>query len=401
MSVYAKNPKIVISGYYGFDNCGDEAVLMSIVHCLKKLRPDARITVLSGNPEKTRELYDVDAVSRWNPASIARQLATCRLLISGGGSLLQDVTSARSPGYYLGVIRVALLLRKKVMIYSQGIGPLTLEKNRIKAAGILNRCHMITLRDKGSAELLRELGVKRDIVVTSDPVMALGRECIPQNECDSYAVTSDPAIALGRECIPQNECDTYAVTSDPAIAPGREAAAKPRSKPLLVAAIRSWKDDRHIGPFAGFLDAQIAKGWDVLLVPAHYPEDAVANVRLSERMASKPRVIDKALTAQDFLALIASADSVLSMRLHGLICAMAMGTPMLGLSYDPKVDAFMEQAGLEDYCLPFDSLGPESTKRMIDILGALPPQPSAEQESRRKEMQQTAWETARLAVSLL
>jgi len=384
MSAYAKNPKIVISGYYGFDNCGDEAVLMSIVHCLKKLRPDARIVVLSGNPEKTRGSYDVDAVGRWNPVSIARQLATCRLLISGGGSLLQDVTSARSPGYYLGVIRLALLFRKKVMIYSQGIGPLTLEKNRSKAAGVLNRCNMITLRDNGSAEFLRELGVKHDIRVTCDPVMALGRECIAQNGCDPDAVTCDPVMT-----------------------PGRESAAEQRGKPLLVTAIRNWKDDRHIEPIAGLLDAQIVKGWDVLLVPAHYPEDAVANVRLSDRMASQPRVIDKALTAKDFLALIASADMVLSMRLHGLICAMAMGTPMLGLSYDPKVDAFMEQAGLEDYCLPFDSLDSESAERMIEIIdmidksGALPQKTSAEQESRRKEMQQMAWETARLAVSML
>ena len=155
MNTGRKAPRIVISGYYGFDNCGDEAVLLAIIHCLKTLAPNVKITVLSGNPEKTRKLYGVDALNRWNPVRIALMLLTCRLLISGGGSLIQDVTSARTPNYYLGVIMMALFLRKKVMIYSQGVGPLTIPKNRARTAKILNRCNIITLRDNHSAELLR------------------------------------------------------------------------------------------------------------------------------------------------------------------------------------------------------------------------------------------------------
>ncbi|MCL2226660.1 MAG: polysaccharide pyruvyl transferase family protein, partial [Oscillospiraceae bacterium] len=103
--------KIVISGYYGFDNCGDEAVLLSIIHCLKKLDPDVRITVLSNAPEKTRELYGVDVANRWNLIAVAQEILTARLLISGGGSLIQDATSVRSPAYYLLIIRLALFFK--------------------------------------------------------------------------------------------------------------------------------------------------------------------------------------------------------------------------------------------------------------------------------------------------
>ena len=123
-----KSHKAVISGYYGFDNCGDEAVLLAIIHCLKKLKPDVRIVVLSGNPKKTRELYAVEAVNRWNPFSVAIELLSCRLLISGGGSLLQDVTSTKSLRYYLAIINIAALFKKRIMIYSQGLGPLNAEK---------------------------------------------------------------------------------------------------------------------------------------------------------------------------------------------------------------------------------------------------------------------------------
>ena len=372
MSNSKKRPRVVISGYYGFDNCGDEAVLLAIIHCLKDLMPDVKITVLSGNPKKTRQLYGVKAVNRWNPLRIALAIINCRLLISGGGSLLQDVTSAKSPGYYLGVIMMALVLGKKVMIYSQGVGPLNVAKNRKRVAKVLNRCHAITLRDDRSAELLDKLGVRRDMPVTCDPVMALSREDV------DYESAKEELHELG---IYDNS------TTD--------------LNPLLFAAVRCWKDDSHIVPVAEFLDSQAGEGWDVLLVPAHYPEDMDAIDMLSAKMATRPYCVDRLLTAREFLALTALADKVFSMRLHGLICAMAMGTPMIGLSYDPKVDAFMEQAGLERYCQSFDNFDVETANRLMEELDNLPFQFRQEREARRLDMQDLAWETADVAVWLL
>jgi len=413
MDIPKKGPKIVMSGYYGFGNCGDEAVLLSIVHCIRKLCPDARITVLSGDPERTREQYGVQAVDRWSPANIVPELLTCRLLISGGGSLLQDVTSARSPGYYLGVIRLALLFRKKVMVYSQGVGPLTLEKNRAEAARVLNRCHSIALRDAASADLLRELGVTRDMRVTCDPVMALGREDALGAECIMRDMYKGADVGEGADASRNNAAGTTGTTGTTGTGGNIGAAAcllkefgisddpAPARKPLLFVAVRRWKDDSHIARIAAFLDARAAKGWRVLLVPAHFPGDAEANKRVCGMMAAQPHCIERPLTAREFLALAASADMVFSMRLHGLICAMAAGTPMVALSYDPKVDAFMEQAGMKGYCLPLDGFDVDSAERMIDGLCAMSPASLSEKEARRKEMQRSAWETAEMAVALL
>jgi len=372
MSKRKNSPKIIISGYYGFDNCGDEAVLFAMIHCLKELLPNVRITVLSANPKKTFELYGVKAVNRWNPVRVAFAILTCRLLISGGGSLLQDVTSAKSPGYYLGVIRIAHLLGKKVMIYSQGIGPLNLAKNRAGVAKVLGRCHAITLRDERSAELLNDLGVSRDIAVTCDPVMALSREDIindaVKENLRKLGIFNDSTVELN---------------------------------PSLFVSVRCWEDDRHIAPIAEFLDSQAGEGWDVILVPAHFPEDLDAIAMLSARMATRPHCIERCLTAHEFLALTALADKVFSMRLHGLICAMAMGTPMLALSYDPKVEAFMEQAGLERYCQSFENFDVETTKRWMEEMDNLPFQFRQEREARRLELQDLAWDTADVAVWLL
>jgi len=363
------DPKVVISGYYGFDNCGDEAVLLSMIHCLRKLQPGIRTTVLSNNPEQTSKLYGVRAINRWNPLKIALELLSGRLLISGGGSLLQDVTSAKSPVYYLAVIRIALFLRKKVMIYAQGIGPLTLEKNRKNVQKVLNRCHTITVRDSSSAELLKSIGIQRDIHVTCDPVMALDRDYL--NSITTGGTLQD----LG---VPET--------------PG---------KPLLLVAIRSWNDDSHIAPIAKLLDIQAGKGWNILLVPAHFPGDMAAIETTAATMSTQPHIINKCLTANEFLALTAKADRVFSMRLHGLICAVAMGTPVIGLSYDPKVDAFMKQAGLERFCLSFDNFDLEKTNNLMEELDNTSQNFKDELEKQRLKMQKTTLETAEKAVELI
>ncbi|MCL1804556.1 MAG: polysaccharide pyruvyl transferase CsaB [Clostridiales bacterium] len=372
MAFRRKGPKIVVSGYYGFDNCGDEALLLAIIHCLRKLRPDARIVVLSGNPAKTAAVYGVRAVDRWKPLSVAMELLTCRLLISGGGSLIQDVTSARSPKYYLAVILSAALMGKKVMLYGQGVGPLADPGNRKWAARILKRCHEIAVRDARSAELLKELGVERDIQVACDPVMALSYEDVNREE-------------IRKELQEMNILDDS----------GR------KRKPLLLVAMRSWKDNRHMAPVAELLDAQARMGWDVLLVPAFFPADMEAVNEIGNRMTERLYCLGQCLSAGQFLALTAYADRVFSMRLHGLISAMAMGAPMLGLSYDPKVDAFMEQAGLERYCLSYEDFDWETAVYLMEEMEASPLESRQEQERRRLEMQGQAWDMAERAVGLL
>jgi len=379
MGISKMNKKIVISGYYGYDNCGDEAVLLSILHCLKKLHPDAEITVLSGNPEKTSETYNVDAINRWNLPAIAAKLFSAGLLISGGGSLIQDVTSIRSPMYYLGIIRLALLLKTKVMIYSQGVGPLSNTKNRTQTAKVFNRCHAITLRDSDSAELLKEIGVMRDLQVTCDPVMTLTRDNV------SVGVMSELMLEFG--------------LAD---------KAKKKHKPLLFVSVRYWKNNSFFSPVAEFLDRQSENGWDIILVPAHFPEDVDASKLLLSKMTSKPKIIERCLSAKEFIAITAVADRVFSMRLHGLICAAAVGTPMIGLSYDPKVDAFMKQLGMEAFCLQYDSFTPDIAESIMTQITYPPILPDADENAlqcpsprRISNMRKLAWEPARIAINLL
>ena len=106
--------KILISGYYGFSNAGDEAMLTAIVEGLRSEQQDVQITVLSGKPGITANKHRVQSIHRFNGWEIFRAMRKTDLLLSGGGSLLQDVTSRRSLFYYLSILMLARRLARSI-----------------------------------------------------------------------------------------------------------------------------------------------------------------------------------------------------------------------------------------------------------------------------------------------
>ena len=166
--------KVLISGYYGFSNAGDEAMLTAIVDSLKREDPDTVITVISGHPRSTSALHDVKSIGRFDFPAILRAMAETDLLLSGGGSLLQNVTSHFSLFYYLSIIALGVIMRKKVMLFAQGIGPIRGRFSRFLTRLICRHADLITVRDDGSLDDLCEMGFERkDILVTSDAVFSL------------------------------------------------------------------------------------------------------------------------------------------------------------------------------------------------------------------------------------
>ena len=170
--------RIVISGYYGFRNSGDEAVLRSILLALEEegAAQGVRIepVVLSADPAWTSAMYGVESVRRMHPGDLWKALRGSDGLISGGGSLLQDATSAKTIPYYTGVMKLAQLLGKPTFAYSQGIGPVNRRWMDPLIKGVMKRSAYVSVRDVESAALLGRIGVPAErIEVVPDPVMGL------------------------------------------------------------------------------------------------------------------------------------------------------------------------------------------------------------------------------------
>lgn len=309
--------EILISGYYGFKNSGDDALLLSIINDLKKYKKEVKIVVLSSNPVETSMIYGVKSINRMNFFAIISAMFRSKMLISGGGTLIQDGTSTKSLMYYLLIIRLAKKMGLKVMLYSNGVGPIKHRKNEKYTKKILNKVDMITLRDEASFNELERIGVTQPkIHLTADPAFTL--------------VPSD--IETGKGILDKASADI--------------------TKKMMCISVRKW------GGLGDDFERKIAKAADYAaekyeLFPVFLPMQPKTDYEISKRIAAKMKsqsaIIDRELTIADTLSVISNMSLCIGMRLHTLIYSASQAVPLIGLVYDPKVSGFMDYMHQDKY----------------------------------------------------
>ncbi|WP_339305889.1 polysaccharide pyruvyl transferase CsaB [Paenibacillus sp. FSL L8-0435] len=324
--------KLVISGYYGFRNSGDEAVLKSILTALEEESQRSNVTiepiVLSGDPEWTTSMYGVRSVHRMKLKEVREALKESDGLISGGGSLLQDVTGLKSIPYYLGVIKLAQWLKKPTFIYAQGIGPVNRKIFNPMIKSVFKACTYVSVRDEQSADYLRGLGLQwNQIHVVPDPVMGLP---LPEAKVESGAgaVSADAATQANR------------------VEPSSGGHTK---LPVIGISVRFWESDRKelTAIAAGLKKLCSKRAVHLRFLPFHLPNDEQASRFLIEMLGdvtskgSEISITEDLTDPQLMLEEVSKCDLVIGMRLHSLIYAASQYVPPVGISYDPKIDQFL------------------------------------------------------------
>ncbi len=308
--------KIVVSGYFGFDNSGDDAILKAMVADFKKFNKEIELTALSKNPKKTKKVYGIDAVDRFKISEVYKALGNCHILLSGGGSLLQDFTSTRSIIYYLAVIIMAKMRGKKVYVYANGIGPIDKGFSRFLTKIVLNRVDYITLRDDLSEEFVKDMGVKnKNIEVTADPVFSL-------DPADENRV---------REIL---ELENITLTDK-----------------TIGFCLRDYENSASLKmKFVEVVDRLIEDGYDVLLVPFHMPRDNVYLKEILELSKHRDKVslVEGTYSAGELMGIFKKLKLLVAMRLHSVVYGANVSLPMVGVIYDPKVRAMVRELGIKE-----------------------------------------------------
>tara|TARA_B100001173_G_scaffold312560_1_gene334806 strand:- start:10882 stop:11880 length:999 start_codon:yes stop_codon:yes gene_type:complete len=152
--------QILVIGYYGFGNVGDDICLAKTKDILNSLFVSPIVWILSAD----KNCYP-NAVNRWNFFSIIKTIVKVDMLVFGGGGILQNKTSHFSLWYYLGFIFFAKCFNKKVFFLSQGIGPIRGIISKFILSWILMLVTKTTLRSQESSLLFKST---RDLKITSD-----------------------------------------------------------------------------------------------------------------------------------------------------------------------------------------------------------------------------------------
>lgn len=287
--------KYVVSGYIGFDNFGDEAIAHVLTEELKAKNAE-KITLISSNPDRTSKLHNVNSCPM---LKFFKSVSEADVLVSGGGSLLQDVTSLKSLIYYLAVIYTALILRKKVIIYSQGIGPINSKIGKILTKFALKHCNEISVRDKKSQELLKTWGIESKLV--KDPVFNLNLPV--KNRQGTVGVQLRDYPTLSEEFL----------------------------KALADEIIKRFKDKKiEIFSFQDNIDLDICEKFARILYKKGHTNIEVLH----------------GLSINDVFERVADLEYMIGMRFHANVTAIKSGVKTLAINYDIKVKKLAEEFNL-------------------------------------------------------
>lgn len=364
--VLSKQKEILISGYYGFKNSGDDALLMAILNDIKRYKESPNIVVLSANPKETMKNYRVKAINRLNPFAVIKHMKKADMLISGGGTLIQDATSTKSLIYYLAVIKLAIKNKLKVMLYSNGIGPLNNKRNVERARKILNQTDIITLRDPEALEVLHSIGVtKPEMLVSADPVFGMDIA----DKVRGKALLRKLNIAEGR---------------------------------VMGVSVRRTKDttpafERFIAKMCDY--AAEKYGYHIVFVPMQVNKDEAISRSIMSRMTAKATIIDKRLNVKDIISVVSAMDICIGMRLHSLIYAASGSVPLIGIAYDPKIKSFMDYIG-HNMCIDVKETDERTALKLIDECVENYDEIKQRLAERYEELKEKATDNGRIAVEL-
>lgn len=359
---------VVLSGYYGFSNCGDDALLFAITESLRQKMPDVRIGVLAAHVKRSRKEYRLDCLPRFSPLAVIRTLSRSKFLLFGGGSLIQDATSSQSLYYYLAVLALAKRLKKPVYVYANGLGPIK-DRNVKRAAKVLANADLITLRDELSLEELDRMGLaeKADVRVTADPALLL----------DGVSKAAADGI-LQKEGVPAGARILCFALLD-------RFADRERAIEALAGAARYARDTYGLVP---------------VFLPMRFPTDVAMGKAVADRIGGDAHVIAHKYGVREMIGLIARSEVLIGMRLHALIFAAGAGVPSIGVSYDKKVEGFLRYIGTERF-VQADAPDEAALERYLDEVTATRGDILAALAVKRKTLREKAAENADMAMRFL
>ena len=307
--------QILISGYYGFNNAGDEAILNAF--CQFFAPYPVEISVLANDPDYQIPGCQFKVIPRMNLAAIHSAMRQTDLFISGGGGLFQDVTGFGSVPYYGGLLWLAQQMKIPSMILGQGLGPLRFSANRWLVKQCIKNCAAIAVRDPDSFAFLKKMGLSSaQIFQTADPVLALQ----PVHYTRAQQLLEQTGLDL--------------------------------NKPMIGVSIRPWPTwfEKQLKAFTSVLAQFTARiGGQIVFIPFQPQHDTWMCHEAAYSIITRPNayappvvVLEEQYSPTEMQAIIAYMDMMVGMRLHALIMAASQAIPAVGLVYDPKVRLFSE-----------------------------------------------------------
>ena len=351
---------VLISGYYGIGNMGDEAILSGIINALSEQLEDPSFSAITSDPEDTRRLHNITPVyqsfQKGIPAFLRNQvtqgellkvnkaISDCDVFMLGGGEQLQDLKIHYLP-ILLSLVHLAQKKGKKTVIYGIGAGPIETKLGKRLCRKVLGKADLVTVRDDKSKSALEGCGLT-NVIKTVDP--AFGIE-IPDG-ASLKSMRSEMGLPEGKKVISATshsrlyDDDMYRRTK------GAGIDLDLRRKKLAEA-------------YDHLIDSS---DLDLFFVPTVGADSTgFKAVKGHMKRGGNARLMDHRSDYRYVMAALSGSEALIGMRLHSMILASQLGIPFTPVSYSSKVRSFLDMLGLNDLYLDTEDIEEDDFKERL------------------------------------
>jgi polysaccharide pyruvyl transferase CsaB len=291
---------ILLAGYFGYSNNGDETILDRAIYQIKQHHPKQQLSVLSQYPEKVKKKHNVNTYNRKKISHIIAAIDDADLLVFPGGSIFQDRTSLNSLIYYLSYIIIAKIVRTRVILFAQGFSPFKSFTGKILFRYMSAFINKISVRDKESLAYLKKIKIKKPLELVDDLAINLLPLTTKKSLTNTIGINLREFSKLKTE-----SHDLYAIVS----------ALIQCNKELNV---------------------------NYLFIPLHPSDLSIAKTVQKLMGPDLITVLDYKSDPAEIVNTINRTQLFIGNRLHSLIFSANCYVPFIGLSYDPKVSSFCQ-----------------------------------------------------------
>lgn len=356
-----------------WNNHGDEAAIRAMIDGIREKYPEAEISIqfiidqIKEFPYKKSQVKLISSFPRKKhllelpfilltkgracfsseAKSFCREVIKADMIIHApGGPSIGDIYS-KGEFPYLFRLLYTVINKKLLFFYAPSMGPFNNKRRNMLRKYILNRASCIVLREEISGEYVRKLNIRPDVVVTLDSAIQnninVNQQAeVLQRDTDLYRFISGKEKVIGITITDLQWNPQYA------------------GNIILAEKIRKI--------FVELIALILKKNYRVLFLPQLFGLEDDHSYMSRYITDERCFILNKCYDCNFQQYIISKLYSIIGMRYHSNIFAAKMATPFISISYEQKMQGFMEKIDMMEYCISIQEL---EIKKILALLEKL------------------------------
>lgn len=360
------------------DNRGDEAAVHAMVDEISSAYPGVEITLaIRGAGTKYPNMpSNVKMILQFMPISSKAKFAHRIAVLTGGRvsissnekALISEISKAdiilHAPGgpsigdtyysdepTYLAIYDLLIAMHKPYMFYAPSMGPFQREERNSWRKKVLEHAEAIVLRDPISEKYVRDFVPDKTISLTLDSAFQHDVNIEQNKEKLNQYMELKGFLEKHEKCVGVTITDLLwhpVYSKNPTIS----------------------KNIHDV--FHEFLSSLTKAGYGVVFIPQLYGNgndyDLMRTFCCDTNGYFVVTASDDRYDTYFQQYVISKLYAVIGMRYHSNIFSAKMGTPFISVSYEQKMQGFMEKMNLEQYYIPLMELSTDVLNSKFDLL---------------------------------